>query len=178
MSKSEDIIKDDRTRATFMDLKVLVVDSSQEMAETLRNFLLKMKVNSNNIHPTLSVDKGFDLFCKYKHSLVIIDWFKDNEKGPLFAKKVRTHLKSPNIEVPIIMAASYTDKKSVLGARDSGISEFLVKPFTIDVLEKKMIRALGHPREFIISKTYVGPERRVSIVEWMGDERRDTIILQ
>lgn len=178
MIKSEDIIKDERTKATFVDLKILVLDSSQEMAAVLKDLLVKLRVPASNIHPTLSIEKGFDLFCKYKHDLIVVDWFKDSEKGLQFVKKVRSDTKSPKIEVPIIMAASYTDKKNVLNGRDSGISEFLVKPFSINGLERKMIRALGHPREFIISKDYVGPERRASLIEWTGEDRRDTMVLK
>ncbi len=162
----------------FRELRVLIVDSSQEMVDLIRSILHTLRVPTRNISAALSPNKAFEVFCKQEIDIIIVDWFEDSTSGMEFTQRIRNDSKSPYISVPIVMAANFRDKTNVLKARDSGINEFLVKPFSADLLEKKLRRAMEKPREFIICDVYVGPERRVRFDEFMGDDKRDTFVLK
>jgi DNA-binding response OmpR family regulator len=62
--------------------------------------------------------------------------------------------------VPVILMTGYSQKKRVLMARDSGITEFLVKPFTAKALYQRIEILIEKPRLFVKSNAYFGPDRR------------------
>ena len=51
-------------------------------------------------------------------------------------------------------------QRRVTAARDSGVSEFLSKPFTVTGLLKRIEALIHSPRPFVKSETYFGPDRR------------------
>jgi DNA-binding response OmpR family regulator len=44
------------------------------------------------------------------------------------------------------MLTMQSDKESVLAAKESGVSDYLVKPFTVGELENKLQRLLHNPQ--------------------------------
>ena len=58
------------------------------------------------------------------------------------------------------MLTGYTEQRRVTAARDSGVSEFLSKPFTVTGLLKRIEALIHSPRPFVRSETYFGPDRR------------------
>jgi DNA-binding response OmpR family regulator len=60
----------------------------------------------------------------------------------------------------------------VIKARDSGISEYLVKPFSADSLSVRIMRVIEKPRPFVVSDAYKGPDRRVRDIPYEGEDRR------
>jgi hypothetical protein len=48
----------------------------------------------------------------------------------------------------------------VLGARNAGAIDFLVKPISMKRIVERVMNAVTNPRPFIVSPEYVGPERR------------------
>jgi two-component system chemotaxis response regulator CheY len=75
--------------------------------------------------------------------------------------------------VPIIMITGHTEKNRVTAARDSGITEFLAKPISAKALYQRIVNVIAHPRPFIKTKTYFGPDRRRNTnPNYAGPERR------
>jgi DNA-binding NtrC family response regulator len=67
----------------------------------------------------------------------------------------------------------YSQKKRVIAARDSGITEFLVKPFTAKALYQRIETMIEKPRLFVKSDSYFGPDRRRKREgDYGGPERR------
>ena len=62
----------------------------------------------------------------------------------------------------------------MLEARDAGVTEFCVKPITAIEIYRKMVEVIDHPRPFVRTKTYFGPDRRrqADPVTYNGPERR------
>ena len=89
------------------------------------------------------------------------------------SRKVRTDLDSPNTFVPIIMLTAYAEKSRVEMARDSGVTEFCVKPVTATELYRKVCAVINTPRSFVRTKMYFGPDRRRRNTDFDGRERRE-----
>ncbi|MFN3522099.1 MAG: response regulator [Phenylobacterium sp.] len=68
--------------------------------------------------------------------------------------------KVPNPEIPIIMVTGDRSERDVEIARLAGVNEFVIKPFTPAGLLSRIQLVVKKPRPFIISETYVGPDRR------------------
>ena len=95
------------------------------------------------------------------------------EEGVTLARYLRTHPDSPLPYVPIIMLTGHADRQRVMAARDAGVNEFCVKPVTPADLLKRIMAVIDHPRQFIRSGTYFGPDRRrVDDPRYKGPERR------
>lgn len=161
----------------FKKVKVLIVESSVPMFELLKSVMNAFSVPRENIHSAYSVDEGFDKFRKGGHDLLIIDWLENPDRGLQLTKRVRTDERSPNIFVPVIMTAGSGHMNRVIRARDAGVSEYLVKPFTSSQLAKKIERVIEQPRMFVVSEAFVGPDRRAKNPKpYDGSERRQDAV--
>ncbi len=156
----------------FKNVSVLVVESSEQMFHLTRDVLSTFGVGQ--VTPAYDIHKGFDIFCKMKPDFIMIDWLKDTENGLDLTRRIRTDARSPNPFVPIVMMTGFSQKKRVLMARDSGISEFLVKPYNVNTLYQKLEYLVEKPRMFVNAETYFGPDRRRGIRNdgYAGPERR------
>jgi DNA-binding response OmpR family regulator len=156
----------------FKFVKVLVVESSPAMYELIKGVLSLFSVPEINIYSSYTVEEGFSNFCKHDHDLVIVDWLANPDRGILLTKEIRTNKTTPNAFVPIIMTAGSSHINRVIKARDAGISEYLVKPFSAKALADRMSRVIEKPKIFVKCETYVGPNRRWQKIEYTGEERR------
>lgn len=154
----------------FSNLTVLVVESNNAMFDLTRGVLESFGIGQ--IVSAYNVAVGYQQFKEYKPDLVIIDWLDDQENGLTLTEKIRTSPDSPNPFVPIIMMTGYSQKRRVTLARDSGITEFVVKPFTAATLYKKIESIIEKPRNFVKSPGFFGPDRRRQTAEYTGNERR------
>ncbi|MES2861542.1 MAG: response regulator [Pseudomonadota bacterium] len=76
--------------------------------------------------------------------------------------------------VPIIMVTADATASTIIGARDSGIHEFLRKPFTSADLFRRVENVALKPRSWIEAVGYVGPDRRrFNSGEYAGPKKRN-----
>lgn len=155
----------------FKNITVLVVESTRAMFDLTRAVLQTFGVNQ--VYSAYGSDEGYDTYCRVNPDLIIIDWLDDPDNGLELTRRIRTEERSPNPFIPIIMMTGYSQKRRVLQARDSGITEFLVKPFTAKALYLKIEQLVERPRHFVSTESYFGPDRRrKSENEFTGPDRR------
>ncbi len=106
--------------------------------------------------------------------IIILDYMMGEEEGVTLARWLRTEDTSPAPYIPIIMLTGHADRQRVYAARDSGVNEFCVKPFTPSDLMKRIMAVIDHPRPYVRSSSgYFGPDRRrVDDPKYKGPERR------
>ncbi len=73
--------------------------------------------------------------------LVICDWMMPEMTGIELLRAVRTFEKTKDL--PFLMLTAENDHDRVLAAIDEGVNDYLVKPFTAEVLELKIQSVLG-----------------------------------
>lgn len=156
----------------FKNVRVLIIESSPELFDLFRSVLKLFTVLERNIDSAYSAEEGFKKFADGNHDLVIVDWMQTPDKGIELTRKIRMSDRSPNPFVPIIMTAGSGHENRVTRARDAGVSEYLVKPFTAKTLAKKIERIVENPRQFVVSDGFVGPDRRTGRGGYEGAERR------
>ncbi len=76
------------------------------------------------------------------------------------ALHLRRSLDSPNRMIPILLLTARNDPHDIRAARDAGVSEYLIKPFSAKTLLERVHAVVEDPRSFILSKNFVGPDRR------------------
>ena len=93
--------------------------------------------------------------------------------GRDFARIVRRDDQIKNREIPIILATRTVSKELVEDARDSGVNDIVAKPLKEALLIKKLLNSLSQHREFVDTRFYVGPDRRLSLSStYNGEDRR------
>lgn len=128
------------------------------MLELLKKILQSFGIGT--IITAIDGNDGFEKFCTHNPDLVITDWMMNPCDGIALSHKIRNERKSPNQYVPIILMTGFSEKRRVINARDSGITEFLVKPFNTRDLYKRLHQIIEKPRQFVRCDEFFGPDRR------------------
>lgn len=137
-------------------MKTLVIDDNKPIC-----FLLKSLLNDLGVKDVITAHSGqtgWTAYLQTQPDLIFADWRMKEMDGLTFTRKVRRDLLSYQPHTPIIMMTSYKTKEKVMKARDSGINEFIAKPFTVERLAKTITRVIEKPRDFIVSRDYMGPD--------------------
>lgn len=115
----------------------------------------------------------------------VMDHAREMEPGLIFTERSGARLDGERLarsirrsnlacrRVPIIMMTADATATSIKGARDSGIHEFLRKPFTSADLFRRVENVALKPRDWIEAVGYVGPDRRrFNSGEYAGPQKR------
>lgn len=142
----------------FSLLKVLVVDDSKNMQKLLHTILNALGVQ--HIECVCTGDEAMAELRRFEADLVICDWNMSPVDGLTFCKELRSGPNSPNPYVPIIMLTGHTETERVLESREAGINHFLAKPVSVKALSDRIVSLIDHPRPFVRTQGYFGPDRR------------------
>ncbi len=155
-------------------ISVLVVEDNLPMLEVVKSLLLAFGVG--HVITAQDGDVGFPRFCEYNPDLVIADWMMRKLDGISLTRMIRNDPASPNPYVPIILMTGFSERRRVFQARDAGVTEFLVKPFSARDLYKRLAQVIERPRQFVRSTDFFGPDRRRKRAEgdYEGPRRRES----
>ena len=105
--------------------------------------------------------------------IIISDYLMDGVDGNLFLHWIRTNREVPDRFVPFVMVSGAADQFVVEQARDTGVSEFMAKPFSAQSVADRILAVVNSPRQFVLAPDYFGPDRRRAILG-VCEERRKT----
>jgi DNA-binding response OmpR family regulator len=139
-------------------IHVLIADEDYRIAVLVRKILesLGFKV----IRIARDGTQALQLLKSERFDMLITDWRMTPMDGVSLVKHLRTQDDSPNRFIPIIMLTGNADREHVQQARDIGVTEFVVKPFSAKTLVERIRLLIENPRSFIMSKRFTGPDRR------------------
>lgn len=140
------------------NVAVLIVEDMQPMMELTRSILNIF--GFKRVFCARDAEKGFQILREENPDIVITDWLMEPMNGIDFIKQIRSSENSPNPYVPIILMTGYSDRVRVEAARDSGVTEFLMKPYTAKDLYSRIVQIIEKPRQFVDCGTFFGPDRR------------------
>jgi two-component system chemotaxis response regulator CheY len=81
----------------------------------------------------------------------------------------------PSQMTPVIMITGHSTVQRVNEARDAGVNEFLAKPLTARGVLGRVALVIDHPRPFVQTDSYFGPDRRRRRdPDWAGPWRRSS----
>lgn len=103
---------------------------------------------------------GMHVLREQDIDIVLADLSMQPVGGIDFVRLIRTAPDSPNPMAPVIMITGHTTLKRVSEARDAGVNEVLAKPVTARGVLDRLHSVIEHPRPFIQTADYFGPDRR------------------
>jgi two-component system chemotaxis response regulator CheY len=125
----------------FQKLKILIVDDFELPRRLIRNMLYELgfKNQENFIEATDGL-KALTIIENQQIDLVICDWVMPNMTGLELLKKLRAT--ESLAKIPFIMVTAETEKEHIMEAIKARVSQYIVKPFTADILCGKIKSAL------------------------------------
>lgn len=151
-------------------VRVLIVDDQDFIRSLLRHILAVL--GCSHITDAPDGETAWDIILGNPPDLLIVDWEMPSMSGIELVNKVRNDKASPDRFMPIIMVTAHTERPRILTARDAGVNEFVMKPVSAKTLFSRLNAVIEHPRRFVRTKDYFGPDRRRKRV-FVDFERRD-----
>jgi len=121
-------------------LRLLVVDDSSTMRRIIKNTLSRL-----GYEDVLEGEDGVQGWNVLNENpdmgMLITDWNMPEMNGLELVKKVRADARFADL--PIIMVTTEGGKTEVITALKAGVNNYIVKPFTPQVLKEKLAAVLG-----------------------------------
>ena len=119
-------------------IKILVVDDFATMRKVIRN-LLKQS-GYENVTEAEDGAAAMSMLKSTKIDFVISDWNMPNMTGIELLRAVRSD--NELSAMPFLMVTAESLKDNVVEAVKAGVSNYIVKPFTAEVLGEKIVKIL------------------------------------
>jgi two-component system, chemotaxis family, chemotaxis protein CheY len=110
-----------------------------------------------------------------KVDIVLTDWLMPKGSGRDLLHWIRTHDKDDIRFLPVVVVSGYTTEIIASTSRDMGAHEILVKPISGNLLASRICSVIDHPRPFVKSSNFFGPDRRRQNMPIKGKDRRINI---
>jgi two-component system, OmpR family, response regulator len=112
-------------------LKILLAEDDSNLGSLLQDYLsakgfeVKLAVNGKD---------AFDLFCKQKFDLCLLDVMMPVKDGLTLAKEIRENDKV----IPIIFLTAKSMKEDTLEGFNAGADDYITKPFSMEELQARI----------------------------------------
>ncbi len=121
-------------------MKVITIDDSSTMRRIIKNTLKRIGYG-DEILEAGDGKEALEVLENNEVDLIITDWNMPVMDGLTFVKTIRANSKYD--DTPIIMVTTEAAKEDIITALKAGVNNYIVKPFTPDVLKEKIETVLG-----------------------------------
>ena len=115
-------------------MKFMIVDDSPTMRRIVRNAL--RQIGYSDVVEAEDGQKALETLHTTPCDFVITDWNMPNMNGLDLTKSIRSH--SQYGELPILMITTRGMQEDVVAAMQARVNNYIVKPFTPEVLSEKI----------------------------------------
>ncbi len=125
--------------AVDMNMRILVVDDQRTMVRIIRNLLNQL--GFTNIEDASSGEAALEKLRYETYALVISDWNMNGMSGNDLLRRIRAdaHLST----LKFIMVTAESKMENIVAAKNEGVNNYIVKPFSVEVLKQKIASVVG-----------------------------------
>jgi two-component system chemotaxis response regulator CheY len=120
-------------------MNVLVVDDYKSMIRIVRGLLNQL--GFTNVDEASDGVTALKMIREKSYGLVLSDWNMQPMTGLQLLQKVRAETSTR--AVPFVMVTAEAKAENVVAARQAGVNNYVIKPFTLAVLKQKLTTVLG-----------------------------------
>ena len=121
-------------------MKVMLVDDSKTMRSIQRNILIQL--GYKEIEEACDGQDALSNVSAFAPELLLVDWNMPNMDGVTFVRNYR----ALGGKSPVIMVTTESEKSRVVEAIKAGVNNYVVKPFTPDVLSQRINETLSRTK--------------------------------
>jgi DNA-binding response OmpR family regulator len=147
-----------RASNPLRNVRILIVDDQFLIRKLVSSILDSWGFTDVTIRS--SGREAIDCASQQNFDLVITDWRMRDLGGIDFLRFMRESRDPVKARTPIIFLTGNAEISDVKTARDAGVNEYLIKPFTASELMNRVRTIIERPRSFVKAPTYRGPDRR------------------
>lgn len=118
-------------------MKILLVDDSKTMHNIQKAVLAQ--IGFTEIEEACDGHDALSKVNAFGPELILVDWNMPNMDGLTFVK----HYRQTNKTTPMIMVTTEAEKARVIEAIKAGVNNYVVKPFTPDLLSQRIKETLA-----------------------------------
>ena len=154
-------------------LRVLVADPFSQLREVIRDILLR-GIGVAEVFEVRNGDEALTSLRELACDMMIADTGMDPVGAVELTQIVRGGHEGIDPFMPIIVMSGNANLDEIIAARDAGANEYLAKPLSAKILDLRLHAVVAHPRPFIRSDDFFGPDRRRhGKVLFRGPDRRN-----
>lgn len=126
------------------NIKILVCDDMVMIRSVVRKALAE--VGYKNIVEAADGKEAMELITENQKNnsqfdIVFMDWNMPNMNG---IEVVQTCKQNPHLaQIPFIMISAERDHKNIVQALNSGVEDYIMKPFSPAILSRKITKVIG-----------------------------------
>lgn len=121
------------------NMRVLVVDDFSTMRRIIKNIL--RQIGFTNVVEADDGTTAWDVLNKDKVEFIISDWNMPQMTGIELLRKVRAS--EEFCDLPFLMVTAEAQQENIIEAVQAKVSNYIVKPFTADVMKQKIDKILA-----------------------------------
>lgn len=119
-------------------IKILIIDDTRSV-----HMFVKKLLSQGHVDQVISVYNGQEALDLLKSNtdfdLIFLDWNMPIMEGPETLQNIR----KMGIQIPIVMMTTLSSEENINKMLELGVSEYMIKPFTVDILFQKIEFVLG-----------------------------------
>jgi two-component system, chemotaxis family, chemotaxis protein CheY len=123
----------------ILNQNILVIDDHTTMVRIIVK--LMQEVGFKKIDTATDGGEALEMITEKDYSLIVSDWNMEPMTGLELLKKVRASDRTKDI--PFIMCTAESKPKNVLAAKEAGVTNYIVKPFTAVTMKNKLETIFG-----------------------------------
>jgi two-component system, chemotaxis family, chemotaxis protein CheY len=121
------------------NIKILIVDDFATMRRIIRNILVQL--GYSNILEADDGTSALSIIDSEPVDLIVSDWNMPKMTGLDLLKAVRANETTAN--TPFIMVTAEAQQDNIIQAVKARVSQYIVKPFTAETMQEKLIKVFG-----------------------------------
>lgn len=125
--------------AADKSMNVLVVDDYKSMVRIVRGMLNQL--GFVNVDDAPDGAAAMAMLKEKDYGLVLSDWNMQPVSGLELLKQVRAEERTK--KTPFVMVTAEAKVENVIAARQAGVNNYVIKPFTLAVLKQKLTSVVG-----------------------------------
>jgi two-component system chemotaxis response regulator CheY len=125
--------------AVDKSMPILVVDDYKTMIRIVKGLLIQL--GFTDIDEAIDGESALVKIRSRDYGLILSDWNMSPMTGLELLTVVRSEARTAS--TPFVMVTAEAKTENVIAARQSGVNNYIIKPFTLAVLKQKLTAVLG-----------------------------------
>ena len=117
-------------------MKTLIVDDSNTMRRIIKNKLLEMGMTDGEMYEAEDGIEALKVLKNTSIKLILLDWNMPKLNGFELLKQLKAD--DTYKSIPVIMVTTEGGKAEVVSAIKAGVCDYIVKPFDVETIQRKV----------------------------------------